>query len=112
VGVRRFSASPKQRRQRRERVGFLDRLVDAPAQHAREAHGDARLVARRALDRLEAELEDQRRRDAAHRAELLERRAPHDRVDLADLLVGEARVRLRERHELAALGPSSHTANV
>ena len=38
-----------------------------------------------------------------HRAELLERVAPDERVHLADLLVGQARVRLGERHQLAVV---------
>ena len=73
-----------QRQQRLElgqRVGLVQRLVVADPQHAREAHGDAALVARAAVDAFEAELEHQRRPDAAHRAELLERGLADDAVD-------------------------------
>ena len=82
----------------------MQRLVVADAQHAREAHRDAALVARAAVDALEAELEDQARPDAAHRAELLERGLPDDAVDDLELLVGEARVGLGERHQLQRSG--------
>ena len=75
-------------------------LSCADAQHAREAHRDAALVAGAAVDALEAELEHQRRPHAAHRAELLERGPADDRVDAAELLVGQARVGLGEGHQL------------
>ena len=41
------------------RVGLVQRLVVADAQHARKAHRDAALVPRAAVDALEAELEHQ-----------------------------------------------------
>src|SRR5438874_13531154 len=85
-----------------ERVGLRCGLVGAPAQDARKAHGDAALVARRRLDRLERQLEDQLRLDPAYRAEALERVCAHPCVDVANLGVGQSRVRLRKWNELAA----------
>src|SRR5438552_3245651 len=93
----------------RERDGVLDRvgvangLVLADAKHAREAHRDSRLVAFGALDALESQLEDELRLHDAHRTEALDRALADERVDLADLLVGETRIRLRERHQLVAI---------
>ena len=57
-----------------------------------------------AVDALEAELEHQRRPDAAHRAELLERGAADDASTCAELLVGQARVGLGEGTSCSALG--------
>ena len=63
----------------------------------------------RAVDPLEGQLEDQLGLDRAHRAELLDHVAAHEGVDLADLLVGQARVSLGDRHQLP---PSSQTPKV
>src|SRR6185295_1198596 len=95
-GAERRALLRQQRVQAVQRVGFLDRLVDAPAQDSRKAHRNARLVPRRARNSLEAELEHQRRRDAAHRSEFFYRRLADDRVDLFYLFVAQARVRLGE----------------
>src|SRR6476469_2803427 len=86
-------------------VGLMQRLVMPNAQHAWKTHGYATLVATAAVDALEAELEDQRWLDAAHRPELLDRRPPDDGVDLAELLVGEPGIGLDERDQLQAFGP-------
>src|SRR5436190_11512740 len=86
--------------QLRQRVGLVQWLVVADPQHAREANGDAALVARAAIDSLEAQLEHEARPDAAHGAELLERRRPDDAVDDLELRAGEAGVRLGEGDEL------------
>ena len=59
----------KQRRQRLQRIGLGDRLVLPPAQHSRKAHRDAAFMAAAAGNSFEAELEEQRRLHAAHRAE-------------------------------------------
>src|SRR5215208_5498965 len=53
-----------------ERVGVLWSLVVAPAKDSREAHGDARFMASRAGDPLEAELENKLRLDGANRSKL------------------------------------------
>src|SRR5271169_1878862 len=98
-------ALPRQQRlERVERVGFRDRLVVAPAQHAGKADGDAALVALARRDALEAKLEHLRRCEASNRTEGLERGAADDRVHLADFLVRQARIGLGERHQLARAG--------
>src|SRR5689334_13805997 len=72
-----------------DRVRLADRLVLAHAQHPREAHRDARLVALGSLDAFEAQLEDELGLHHAHRAEALDGVAADEVVHLADLLVGE-----------------------
>src|SRR3712207_9385540 len=84
-----------------QRIRLLRPLVLPPAQHPREPHRDARFVARRRLDPLEAELEDLLGLHRAHRPELLDRVAAVPGVYIPDLGVGEPRVRLRARHPLA-----------
>src|SRR3954451_14413667 len=85
--------------QRRDRVGVLGLLIRAPPQDARKSHRDARLVPRRRLNSLEAELEHVLVFHVAYGAKLLERVLSNPRIELANFLVGEARVRLREWHE-------------
>ena len=52
----------------------MNRFIVTNAQHAREAHGDAALVARAFVDAFQAELEDKRRFHATHGAEFVDRR--------------------------------------
>ena len=77
----------QQRLERVQRVGFRNRLVAAPAQHAGEADGDAAFVPLTRRDALEAKLEDLRRVKASHRTEGLERGAADDCVHLVNFLV-------------------------
>ena len=51
------------------------------------------------LQALEGQLEDELGLDGADRAELLDHVAADEGVDPADLLVGQARVGLGDRHE-------------
>src|SRR4051794_37416505 len=74
-----------------------------PTRHARETDRDPGPVPRRFLNTLEGELEHQLRFDMVHRAESLDRVAPDERVDLADLFVAQSGVRLGKRDELAVI---------
>src|SRR5687768_4027639 len=87
-----WPASSRERLQRVEAVGVGRRLVGAPAQDPREAHGDAGLVPAGAVDALEAELEDVLGLHGAHRPEPLERVRADPAVEPQDLGVVEARV--------------------
>src|SRR5690606_27206272 len=75
-------------------IGLLRRLVPADAVDAREAQGDAGLVAGRALYGIESDLEDQARAHRAHRPEALCRVGPDPAVELLELLVREAEIGL------------------
>ena len=90
-----------------EPVGFARRLVPAQPADAREAHRDAGLVPRRALQSLERDFEHQAlvrlMHHLAHRAEALDRIAPYEAVDLQQLLVGEAEIGLADRHQFIAV---------
>src|SRR4051812_45603737 len=77
-----------------EGVGLGGGLVEAPAEDAGEADGDPRLVAGRALEPFEGQLEDEVGLDGADGAELLDHVAADEGVDPADLLVGQPRIRL------------------
>src|SRR3984957_13307926 len=90
-----------QRLEHVERVGFRDRFVVAPAQHAGEADGDAAFVAFAGRDALKAKLEDLRGVEAPHWTKGLERGATDDCVHLADLLIRQPRIGLGEWHQLA-----------
>ena len=68
-------------------VGIGGVLVAPPAQHPRKADRDARPVARRPCDVLEAELEDVHRFDVAHRPEAFHRMLPDPPVQLQDLRI-------------------------
>ena len=64
---------------------------------AREAHGEARLVALGGVDRIERDLEHEAGPDRAHRSEALGRVVAHPAVELRQLLVGEAEIGLADR---------------
>src|SRR5215204_2430163 len=84
-----------------ERVRVLSALVRAPAEHAWKADGDAGTMSGGSGDAFEAELEDVDRLDVAHRPEALERMPSNPAIHLGDLLVRQAGIGLRDRHELA-----------
>src|SRR3954469_8162418 len=88
-------------------VGLARRLVPAQAADAREAHRDAGLVPRRALQALEGDFHHQPlvglMHHFAHRSEAVDRVAPHVAVDLEKLFVGEAEIGLADRHQLVAV---------
>ena len=46
-------------------------------------------------------------RDFAHRPEAVDGVAAHEAVDLDELLVGEAEIRLADRHQLLAVGSAA-----
>ena len=64
-GLRRL----RQLRRRLQRIGLMQRIVVTHAQPAREAHGDAALVARACVDAFESEFENQAGLATAHQAE-------------------------------------------
>src|SRR4051812_13152154 len=68
-----------------ERVGLFGFLVGAPAQHAREAQGDAGTMPRRCGDSLESQLEHVHRFDVANRAEPLPRVPTDPSIHFANL---------------------------
>src|SRR5215207_5735990 len=88
-------------------VGFGRRLIPADAVDAGEAHGDARAVPFRALQALEGDLEYEAAvhsvRHLAHRSEAVDGVVADIAVELRELLVREAEVRLADRHQLVAL---------
>src|SRR5205085_6681872 len=91
--------------ERREIVGFARRLVPADAVDARETHGDAGFVPRRVLQSFESNFEHQPKilagAHGAHRTEALDRVVAHESIEFAQLLVGEAEVRLAHRRQRA-----------
>src|SRR5689334_8701477 len=88
------------RLQRLESVGFLSRFVPANAADAREAHGHARFMPRRAMHRIEGHLEHELGLDLADGAETVHRMIAHEGIELSQLLIREAEIRLADRHEL------------
>jgi hypothetical protein len=72
-----------------QRVGFCRWLVQTPPQNAREAHRDAGFVAVRSGDAFVRELENLRRLNLTHRAELLHRVRSDPAIKLCDLFVAE-----------------------
>ena len=72
------------------------------------------LCARRAMHRIERHLEHELGLDLAHGPETVHRVIAHERVELSQLLVGEAEIGLADRNELglAALRRSRQAPNV
>ena len=103
------SAPSRIRRTCVERVGVFRLLVGAPAEHARESHGNAGSMAWRRRDAFESQLEDVNRLDVADRAEPLARVAPNPLVQFARFLRWTARSR---PWRSARARPSSQTPNV
>jgi hypothetical protein len=109
AGSRQGRLACQHRPQGLQRVRLMQRFVIADAQHAREANGHAALVARAGVQALEAQLEHQAGRHAAHRAELLQRGGADDLVHPCELGVAQAGVGLGEGHQLQALRPGRLT---
>src|SRR6185503_801634 len=103
------AASSYHRFEGRQPVGLSRRFVDANTADAREAHGEARLVAAALVDRIERDLEHEALLNLAHRAEALYRVAADPAVEPFQLLVGEAEVRLADGKELFCLGPAAES---
>ena len=78
----------------------MKRIVVAHAQHAREAHGDAGLVARACVDAFEGDLENQAGLATAHRAEFIQRGGSDDFVHGSEFNVGQAGVGFRAGQQL------------
>ena len=70
---------------------------------ARKAHRHSRFVAGRAVDAVEGDFEDDLRRHLAHRPVTLHGVVADPAVEALQLLVGEARIGLADRHQLAAM---------
>src|SRR3954453_11280125 len=85
--------------ERLELIGFFRGLVPADAVNPREAHGHPGFMARRAMHRIEGDLEDELGLDLADRAEALHGVGEDPTVKLPQLRVGEAEIGLANRHE-------------
>src|SRR3954454_7076934 len=87
-------------------VGLARRLVPAQPVDARKPHGDAGFVPRRALQALKGHFQHEPLvrlvYDVAYGAELLDRVAADEAVDLQQFLVGETEIGLADRHQLVA----------
>jgi len=87
-------------------IGIARGLVEAQPADAREAHGDAGLVAGRPRHALECDFEHQAAvifmHDFAHRPEAVDGIAADEAVDFGKLGVGEAEIGLAHRHQLVA----------
>jgi hypothetical protein len=93
--------------QRLQPVGLARRLVPAQPVDAGKPHRDAGFMARRALQALERDFQDQPLLglvdDMADGTEFFDRVAADEAVDLQQLLVGEAEIGLADRHQLIAV---------
>src|SRR5690606_16610136 len=87
--------------------GLLRWFVAADARYAWKAHREPRLVTLRRMDRIEGDFEHEQFLDLAHRAEAIQRVVAHELVEPFQLLVGEARISLAHRQQLARVGPAS-----
>src|SRR6185312_9006727 len=84
-----------------DRIGFTRRFISPYAIDPREAHGHPGLVAGRAGDAVEGDLQHQLRFDLAHWPEAVGGVVAHPLVEPAQLLVGEAEIGLADRRQLA-----------
>src|SRR3990170_6076047 len=83
-------------------VGLVRRLVPADAVDAREAHGEAGLVALAFVHRVECDLEHQATVGFAYRPEAVHRVIADVAVELLQFLVGKAEVRFAHGQQLGA----------
>ncbi|PAV93018.1 hypothetical protein WR25_02291 [Diploscapter pachys] len=93
--------------QRFDPIRLCRGLVGADACDAREAHRDAGLVPGGGVDRIERDLQHQRLLHFAHWAEALHRMAAHEAVEHPQFLVGDPRIGLADRQQLALFGPAA-----
>src|SRR5206468_1698512 len=82
-------------------------FVDPYAADPRKAHGEAGLVARARMDRVEGHFEDQALLDLAHRTETLDRVPADPSVEPFQLLVGEAEIGFAHRKQLILFCPAA-----
>src|SRR5260221_1175474 len=108
VSSRSARMSDQQPLERAEPVGLLGRLVPADAADAGKAHRQPGAVPARAMHGIERDLEHQPGLDLAHRAEAVDRVVAHPLVELTELGVGKAEIRLAHRDQLP-LAPAAES---